>query len=75
MVVTAVLGSKKDLNNVRIATSKLNSQRGGGEIGRRVGLKIRRPLWSWGFDSPLPHHSKEIGHVLLRPSRLCPREA
>ena len=25
-------------------------------IGRRSGLKICRPLWSWGFDPPSRHH-------------------
>jgi serine/threonine protein kinase len=29
-------------------------------IGRRSGLKIRRPLRSWGFDPPSRHHHYPI---------------
>ena len=33
--------------------------------GRRSGLKIRRPLRSWGFDPPSRHHNNTIKFNVL----------
>ncbi len=42
----------------------LSSSRDGG-TGRRSGLKIRRPLRSWGFDPPSRHHNYKEFTVIL----------
>ena len=44
---------------VRYFGCKSHPGRDGG-TGRRSGLKIRRPLRSWGFDPPSRHHNKSI---------------
>ena len=37
-------------------TMILNKTWGYGGIGIHNGLKIRRPLRAWGFESPYPYH-------------------
>jgi hypothetical protein len=39
-----------------------------GGTGRRSGLKIRRALRPWGFDSPSRHHSKNREYAAFGPS-------
>src|SRR5215472_8105094 len=55
---------------VRYFDLPTNPGRDGG-TGRRSGLKIRRPLRSWGFDPPSRHHKIKYLQTLQQiPSKL-----
>jgi hypothetical protein len=59
-----LFGRKKNRNREQAAKSGTSTKRRDGGTGRRSGLKIRRYLVPWGFDSPSRHHRNHEKHGL-----------
>ena len=63
---TFLFGRRKNRNKEHAVKSSTSTKCRDGGTGRRSGLKIRRYLVPWGFDSPSRHQPQPIHQRLVR---------